>query len=128
MTKADSVRNRIKSACVKLVADGKPVTRQNLAVLAGCSVRTISVHKDIWKEFAPEEIGKRRFQDPGCHYTDLVEQRLERLAALIEQESKPDLIESYAAALRWFRLTISSNENVKSLLQKLDDIEALNKR
>lgn len=47
-----SARESIKTAYAQLLQERRPITRRAIADIAGCDMRTVSKHKDVWSEHA----------------------------------------------------------------------------
>jgi hypothetical protein len=107
-----STRDRIADACAFLVRTGEPITRRAIAEIADCDIRTVSMYKELWSDYAPAYVNlsgwvrterKEAFVDAVSRITDEI---------LAGAEDKASLV----SALLWFR-DLARDEDEQKVIQ-----------
>lgn len=113
--KPSDIRERIHIACEKLLASGKPIIRQEIARLAGCQLRTVSMHREVWEPY----LVKSQIQSPPSdRFSETIRQRLHNIEEKAESLSTSALKSTFAS-LNWFALIVEEPED-KELLKRVE--------
>jgi hypothetical protein len=119
---AHSTRERIAWAVQCLLDSDRLVTRKSIAELAQCNLRTVSNHKDLWKDHVRAEPPKAKA--PEVHTDERLVSAVRSLLSETQKIENPDELASIQAAVRWFRQIAEQREAVNEVEDLFRLIEA----
>lgn len=99
----NNIAFRISAAVKKLVEEGKPITRKAIAEIAGCQLRTVSLYKSIWKEYAPAfQNSPQSRRSPFLNDQEYFAPIIESLSQINPDNLEKSALEAFIAKVRFY--------------------------